>query len=56
MLPKTDDVRHGARLARKNRHDGAPGGEPSPNAEHFKVLARSVRDITQGREKVRTAD
>jgi len=52
MAPKTDYVRHAARLARKIHADAALGGEPSPDAEFFKTLAKAMEEIADGLEEV----
>ena len=49
-MPKTDYIRHAAKLARKVHLDSM-GGIPTPDAEFFKTLAKALEDIADGLEQ-----
>ena len=51
MPPATDYIRHAARLARKIQMDAAMGGEPRPDAEFYKALAKAFDEIAAGLEQ-----
>ena len=48
MPPATDYIRHAARLARKVQMDAAMGGQPQPDAEFYKTLAKALEEIAAG--------
>ena len=52
MPPATDYIRHAARLARKVHLDSAMGGQPQPDSEFFKTLAKALEEIAAGLEQV----
>ncbi len=52
MPPKTDYIRHAAKLARKLHMDAAVGGAPQPDAEFFKALSKAFDEIAAGLESV----
>jgi hypothetical protein len=51
MPPATDYIRHAARLARNNQLDAARGGDPRPDAEFYKALAKAFDEIAAGLEQ-----
>lgn len=51
MPPATDYIRHAARLARKVQMDAAMGGQPQPDAEFYKVLAKALEEVAAGLEQ-----
>ena len=51
MPPTTDYIRHAARLARKVHMDAAMGGQPQPDAEFYKVLAKALDELAAGLEQ-----
>ena len=51
MPPATDYIRHAARLARKVHMDAAMGGQPQPDGEFYKTLAKALEEIAAGLEK-----
>jgi hypothetical protein len=52
MKPPTDYIRHAAKLARKLQADAALGGNPQPDAEFYRVLAKALEEVAQGLESV----
>ena len=46
MPPATDYIRHAARLARKIQMDAAMGGDPRPDAEFYKALAKAFNAMS----------
>lgn len=51
-MPKTDYIRHAAKLARKLHMDAQMGGTPQPDGEFFKQLAKALDEIAEGLEKM----
>lgn len=57
MRPTTDYVRHAAKLARKlHTEAGLGGGNPQPNAEFYRILAKAMDEIAEGLERVGVQD
>jgi hypothetical protein len=50
-MPATDYIRHAARLTRQIVSDAGPGGQPTPDAEYFKVLAKALEQVADGLEQ-----
>lgn len=51
MPPATDYIRHAARLARKIHLESAMGGDPKPDSEFYKTLAKALEEIAAGLEQ-----
>ncbi len=47
----TDYIRHAARLARQVVTDAGPGGQPAPDVEFYKTLARAMEQCAEALEQ-----
>ena len=56
MRPPTDYIRHAAKLARKLQMDAAMGGNPQPDPEFWKALAKALDEAAAGLEMVSRAE
>ena len=52
MQVTTDYIHHAARLARQVHLDAAMGGNPAPDADFYKTLAKALNDIAEALETV----
>jgi hypothetical protein len=51
MPPSTDYIRHAARLARQLVIQAGPGGNPAPDAEFYKTLAKAMEQVADAIEQ-----
>jgi len=56
MPPKTDYVRHVARLTRQLQAGAALGGTATPDADYWKQLAKALEEIAEAIERIPTRD
>ncbi len=52
MSPTTDYIRHAAKLSRKLYLDASMGGDPAPDPDFYKTLAKALEDIADGLDQV----
>lgn len=56
MPPKTDYIRHVARLTRQLHASAAMGDAATPDADYWKQLAKAMEEIAEAIERIPTKD